>query len=38
MMAYHIHTSEKYKGYNKAYVFANTGMERPETIEFLKKN
>ena len=37
MMAYHIHTSEKYKDYNKAYVFANTGMERPETIEFLKK-
>jgi 3'-phosphoadenosine 5'-phosphosulfate sulfotransferase (PAPS reductase)/FAD synthetase len=37
MMAYHIHTSEKYKDYNKAYVFANTGMERPETIDFLKK-
>jgi len=36
MMAYHIHTSEKYKDYNKAYVFANTGMERPETIEFLR--
>jgi hypothetical protein len=36
MMAYHIHTSEKYQDYNKAYVFANTGMERPETIEFLK--
>lgn len=35
-MAYHIHTSEKYKNYNKAYVFANTGMERPETIEFLR--
>lgn len=37
MMAYHIHTSEKYQDYEKAYVFANTGMERPETIEFLKK-
>jgi hypothetical protein len=37
MMAYHIHTNEKYKDYNKAYVFANTGMERPETIDFLKK-
>lgn len=36
MMAYHIHTSEKYKDYNKAYVFANTGMERPQTIEFLR--
>jgi 3'-phosphoadenosine 5'-phosphosulfate sulfotransferase (PAPS reductase)/FAD synthetase len=37
MMAYHIHTNEKYKDYHKAYVFANTGMEKPETIEFLKK-
>lgn len=36
MMAYHIHTSDKYKDYNKVYVFANTGMERPETIEFLR--
>ncbi|MFK8294829.1 phosphoadenosine phosphosulfate reductase [Capnocytophaga canimorsus] len=36
MMAYHIATSEKYKDYNKLYVFANTGMERPETISFLK--
>lgn len=36
MMAYHIHTHEKYKEYNKAYVFANTGMEMPETIKFLK--
>lgn len=36
MMAYHIHTSEKYKDFEKAYVFANTGMERPETIDFLK--
>ena len=36
MMAYHIHTSDKYQDYNKAYVFANTGMERPETIEFLR--
>jgi hypothetical protein len=37
MMAYHIHTSPKYQDYEKAYVFANTGMERPETIEFLNK-
>lgn len=36
MMARHIQTSEKYKDYNKAYVFCNTGMERPETIDFLK--
>lgn len=36
MMAHHIHTSPKYQDYEKAYVFANTGMERPETIEFLK--
>jgi 3'-phosphoadenosine 5'-phosphosulfate sulfotransferase (PAPS reductase)/FAD synthetase len=36
MMAYHIKNSEKYSHYNKVYVFCNTGMERPETIEFLK--
>lgn len=36
MMARHIQTSEKYSEYNKIYVFANTGMERPETIDFLK--
>ena len=36
MMARHIQTSEKYKDYNKVFVFANTGMERYETIEFLK--
>lgn len=36
MMARHIQTHEKYKDYNKVYVFANTGMERYETIEFLK--
>lgn len=35
-MAHHIHTSDKYKGWNKVYVFCNTGMERPETIDFLK--
>jgi 3'-phosphoadenosine 5'-phosphosulfate sulfotransferase (PAPS reductase)/FAD synthetase len=35
-MARHIQTSEKYKDYNKVYVFANTGQERPETIQFLK--
>ncbi|MFJ1379397.1 phosphoadenosine phosphosulfate reductase [Capnocytophaga canimorsus] len=35
-MARHIQTSEKYKDYNKIYVFANTGMERPETIDFLR--
>ena len=36
-MARHIQTSEKYKEYEKVFVFANTGKERPETIEFLKK-
>lgn len=36
MMARHIQTSEKYREYNKVYVFCNTGMERPETIQFLK--
>lgn len=36
MMARHIQTSEKYKDFNKAYVFCNTGMERKETIDFLK--
>jgi hypothetical protein len=37
MMAYHIHNHPKYKDFNKLYVFANTGMERPETIDFLDK-
>lgn len=36
MMARHIQTSEQYKDFEKVYVFANTGMERPETIQFLK--
>lgn len=36
MMARHIQTSEKYKDYQKLYVFCNTGLERPETIQFLK--
>jgi hypothetical protein len=35
-MAYHILQNEKYKDYNKVFVFCNTGMERPETIDFLK--
>lgn len=35
-MARHIQTSEKYKDFEKIYVFANTGKERPETIDFLK--
>lgn len=37
MMARHIQTNKKYEKYNKVYVFCNTGMERPETIDFLKK-
>ena len=36
MMARHIQTSEKYKDYEKVFIFANTGQERPETIDFLK--
>ncbi len=36
MVARHIQTNIKYKNYNKIYVFANTGQERKETIEFLK--
>jgi hypothetical protein len=36
MVARHVQTSEKYQEYNKLYVFANTGQERPETIDFLK--
>ena len=36
MMARHIQLSDKYKDFQKVYVFCNTGMERPETIQFLK--
>lgn len=36
MMARHIQTSEKYKDFEKIYIFANTGQERKETIDFLK--
>lgn len=36
MMARHIQTAEKYKDYQKLFVFCNTGLERPETIQFLK--
>jgi 3'-phosphoadenosine 5'-phosphosulfate sulfotransferase (PAPS reductase)/FAD synthetase len=36
MMARHIQTHEKYSKYEKVFVFCNTGMERPETINFLK--
>jgi hypothetical protein len=36
MMAYVLQNSPKYKNDNIVFVFANTGMERPETIEFLK--
>jgi hypothetical protein len=37
MMSYIISTSEKYKDCNVVYCFANTGMERIETINFLKE-
>ena len=36
MMARHIQTDKKYADYKKVFVFCNTGMERFETIEFLK--
>lgn len=36
MMARHIQTNKKYDNYEKVFVFCNTGMERPETIDFLK--
>jgi 3'-phosphoadenosine 5'-phosphosulfate sulfotransferase (PAPS reductase)/FAD synthetase len=36
MMARHIQTNEKYADYKKVFVFCNTGMERLETIDFLK--
>ena len=36
MTARIIQTHEKYKSFNKIYVFANTGQERIETINFLK--
>lgn len=36
MMARHIQTHEKYEKYKKIYVFCNTGMERTETVQFLK--
>src|SRR5690606_28829673 len=36
MAARYVQTSEKYKDYQKVYVFANTGQERIETIDFLK--
>lgn len=35
-MARHIQILPKYADYNKVFVFCNTGMERPETIAFLK--
>lgn len=36
MMARHIQTSKKYRDFEKIFVFANTGQERIETIDFLK--
>lgn len=36
MMAFHIHNAEKYNNFNKLYVYTNTGMEKKETIDFLK--
>lgn len=36
LMSIEILKSEKYKDYNKIFVFANTGLERIQTIDFLK--
>lgn len=35
MMARHIQTSPKYQDFNKLYIFANTGKEREETLQFV---
>lgn len=37
LMAYHIHNSPNYDKYEKSFVFCNTGQEKEETIDFLKK-
>ena len=36
MMARHIQLSPKYANFEILYVFCNTGMERPQTVNFLK--
>lgn len=36
MMARHVQKHKKYKDFKKVFVFANTGQERIETIDFLK--
>ena len=36
-MAYKIHHSEEFKNVQKVYVFANTGKEREETLEFVHR-
>jgi len=36
MMAHHIQNSEKYKDYEKLFLFCNTSLERIETIDFLR--
>lgn len=35
MMAYHINTSDKFKKFEKLFLYTNTSLERTETIEFL---
>ena len=37
MMAHHIKYSNKYKHWKKLFVFANTGKEREETLEFVNE-
>jgi hypothetical protein len=36
-MAWHIQNSPKYSEYNKLFIFANTGKEREETLEFVER-
>jgi hypothetical protein len=36
MAVYSLINNPKYKNYEKVFIFNNTGLERPETIEFLK--
>lgn len=36
MMAHHILTSPIYSHYKKVFIFCNTGLERSETVDFLK--
>lgn len=37
MMCWHIKNNPKYKDFNKLFIFANTGKEREETLDFVDK-